>query len=99
MSLGSGSTARVTVLTPATGKRLRVVRVNVYQIAADGLHFLEVYYGTGVDIAANPAKVIDYVRISDLSQGQTHVGPGHRTYRRQERGPERAVHGGSDYRA
>ena len=71
MSLGSGSTARVTVLTPATGKRLRVVRVNVYQIAADGLHFLEVYYGTGVNIAANPAKVIDYVRISDLSQGQT----------------------------
>ena len=69
--MGSGSTARVTALTPATGKRLRIVRVNVYQIAADGLHFLEVYYGTGVNIAADATKAIDYVRIPDLSQGQT----------------------------
>ena len=71
VSLGSGSTARVTALTPSPGRRLRIVRVNVYQIASDGLHFLEVYYGTGVNIAAAPPKVIDYVRISDLSQGQT----------------------------
>lgn len=71
VSLGGGSTARVTALTPSTGRRLRVVRVNVYQIAADGLHFLEVYYGTGATIAADPAKGIDYVRIPDLSQGQT----------------------------
>ncbi|MCH8198511.1 MAG: hypothetical protein IIA54_00375 [Chloroflexi bacterium] len=72
VSLSSGSgTTRTTVLTPGAGKRLRIVRVNVYQIAADGLHFLEVYYGTGVNIAADPPKVIDYVRIPDLSQGQT----------------------------
>ena len=71
VSLASGSTARVTVLTPAPGRRLRIVRVNVYQIAADGLHFLEVFYGTGVNISVNPIKAIDYVRIPDLSQGQT----------------------------
>ena len=71
VSLGSGSTARVTALTPATGKRLRIVRVNVYQIAADGLHFLEVYFGTGATIGTVASKAIDYVRIPDLSQGQT----------------------------
>ena len=71
VSLGSGSTARVTAVTPGTGKRLRVVRVNVYQIAADGLHFMEVFYGTGVNIGTDVTKAIDYVRIPDLSQGQT----------------------------
>ena len=71
VSLGGGSTARVTALTPAIGKRLRLLRVNVYQIAADGLHFLEVYFGTGATIGTNVSKAIDYVRIPDLSQGQT----------------------------
>lgn len=71
VNLGGGSTARLTVLTPAIGKRLRIVRVNVYQIAADGLHFLEVYFGAGAQIATNPEKAIDYVRIPDLSQGLT----------------------------
>ena len=71
VSMGSGSTTRFTALTPATGKRLRLVRVNVYQIAADGLHFMEVYYGTGVNIATNKSKAIDYVRIADLSEGTT----------------------------
>ncbi len=72
VSLSSGAgTTRTTVLTPAIGKRLRIVRVNVYQIAADGLHFLEVYYGTGTAISTNPEKAIDYLRIPDLSQGVT----------------------------
>ena len=64
-----GSTARQTLLTPNTGKRIRLIRVAVHQIASDGLHFAEVYFGTGTNIATNVEKAIDYVRVADLSEG------------------------------
>ena len=67
----SGSNARQTLLAPSTGKRIRLIRVAVHQIASDGLHFAEIFFGTGVAIAANPDKAIDYVRVPDLSEGTT----------------------------
>ena len=69
VSDGSGSTARKTAVTPTTRKRIRLVRLSIHQIAADGLHFAEVYFGTGANIAINKAKAIDYVRVPDLSEG------------------------------
>ena len=65
----SGTTARQTLLTPSTGKRIRLIRVAVHQIASDGLHFAEIFFGTGTNIATNPDKAIDYVRVPDLSEG------------------------------
>ena len=65
----SATTARQTLLTPSTGRRIRLIRIAIHQIAADGLHFAETYFGTGVTIATNPEKAIDYVRVPDLSEG------------------------------
>ena len=67
----SGSTTRQTLLTPGTGRRLRLIRISVHQIATDGLHFAEVYFGTGANIAADVDKAIDYVRVADLSEAGT----------------------------
>ena len=64
-----GTTARQTLLTPSTGRRIRLIRIAIHQIAADGLHFAETYFGTGGTIATNPAKAIDYIRVPDLSEG------------------------------
>ena len=65
----SGTTARQTLLTPGTGKRIRLIRIAIHQVAADGLHFAETYFGTGTTIATNPEKAIDYVRVPDQSEG------------------------------
>ncbi len=67
----SATTTRQTLLTPNTGKRIRLIRVSVHQIASDGLHFAEIYFGTGTNIATNADKAIDYVRVADLSEGAT----------------------------
>ncbi len=76
----SGSTTRQTLITPTTGRRLRLIRVTVYQIATDGLHFCELYFGTGALISADVTKAIDYLRVPDLGEGETRswgrrVGP------------------------
>lgn len=72
------STTRDTVLTPATGKRIRLIRIRGIQESADGRHLYELYFGTGANIAANPAKAIDTLDILDLSDDET------RTYERGE---------------
>ena len=66
-----GTTTRQTLLTPSTGRRLRLIRVAVHQIASDGLHFAEIYFGAGALISTNVDKAIDYVRVADLSEGGT----------------------------
>ena len=58
-------------VTPSIGKRIRLIRLSVTQVITDGLHQLEVYFGTGNQIADNPEKAIDYVRIPDLGRGDT----------------------------
>ena len=67
----SGTTDRQTIVTPSTGKRIRLVRVGISQIAADGLHFAECYFGTGTLISTNVNKAIDYIRVPDQSEGET----------------------------
>ena len=63
------STSRQTLITPSTGKRLRVIRVAVHQLSSDGLHFAELYFGTGADISADATNAIDIIRVADLSEG------------------------------
>lgn len=72
------STTRNTILTPATGKRIRVIRIRGIQESADGRHLYELYFGTGANIATNADKAIDTLDILDLSDDET------RTYERGE---------------
>ncbi|MBC8281601.1 MAG: hypothetical protein H8E48_12505 [Chloroflexi bacterium] len=65
------STTRNTLVVPAKGKRIRVLRVRVIQEQADGRHLWELYLGTGTDITTNPEKAIDILDIPDSGEATT----------------------------
>lgn len=71
VELTNSSTTRETLATPATGRIIRIIRVDISQVAVDGPHYFEVYFGTGADITSDPNKAIDLVRVPDQSQGAT----------------------------
>ena len=60
-----------TLLTPTTGKRTRLIQINVIQETSDGSHLMELFYGTGPTINTTPAKAIDILRIPDAGEKAT----------------------------
>ena len=67
----ANNTDRSTLITPTTGKKVRLIRVKVSQTSSDGLHHAELYFGTGANLATNAAKAIELIRVPDLSEGTT----------------------------
>ena len=65
------STDRQTLVSPRAGRRLRLIRVSIHQTSPDDVHFCEVYFGAGANIAAFPTKAIGYVRVPDSGEGST----------------------------
>lgn len=61
----SASTTRATLMTPAGGKKVRVISVQCMSITATGTIF-EVYFGTGANIGTNAGKSI-YEGLLDLT--------------------------------
>ena len=62
--------SRETVLTPTKGRRTRLIQLTFKQVnGSDGLHWAEVYWGTGALIANGTA--IDIVRVPDQGEGST----------------------------
>ena len=53
----SDSTTRVTVITPTSGKKIRVIGWLARSGTATG-HALEIYFGTGANVTTNPASAI-----------------------------------------
>lgn len=53
----SPATTRVTVATPAAGKKIRMISALISNINA-GTNRVEVYFGTGADITTNPGQEI-----------------------------------------
>ena len=72
------SNTRETLVTPAKGKRIRLLRTRVIQEQADGRHLWEHYFGTGADITVSPKKAIDILDIPDQGEAAT------RTFLRDE---------------
>ena len=72
------SNTRETLVTPAKGKRIRLLRTRVIQEQADGRHLWEHYFGTGADITVNLEKAIDILDIPNQSEAAT------RTFLREE---------------
>lgn len=72
------SNIRNTLVTPAKGRRIRVLRVRVIQEQADGRQLWELYLGTGTDITTNPEKAIDILDIPDSGEAAS------RTFLRDE---------------
>lgn len=71
LELTNASTSRETLATPATGRTIRIIRVEVSQVVVDGIHYFEVYFGTGANITSSPGKAIDLVRVPNQGQGAT----------------------------
>ena len=64
------TTNRDTLVTPAKGRRLRLIQLTLKQVAGpDGLLWAEVYWGTGAAIADGTA--IDIIRVPDQGEGST----------------------------
>lgn len=53
----SDSTTRVTVVTPTSGKKIRIISCHSFTASTTGSAF-EVYFDTGVNLAADRTKVI-----------------------------------------
>ncbi|MDA0797139.1 MAG: hypothetical protein O2826_03465 [Chloroflexi bacterium] len=71
ISDGSGSASRTTLITPPTGRRVRVVRVAITQVNSDANHFAELYFRSGTDIETDATKAIDLVKVPDQGEGAT----------------------------
>ena len=65
------SGTRETLVTPAKGKRIRLLKTRVIQEQADGRHLWELYFGTGTDITVNPDKALDILDVPNLSETST----------------------------
>lgn len=65
------SNTRETLVTPAKGKRIRLLRTRVIQEQADGRHLWEHYFGAGADITVNPKKSIDILDIPNQGEAAT----------------------------
>ncbi len=72
------SNTREAIVTPAKGKRIRVLRVTAIQESSDGRHLYEVYFGLGADITTNADKAVEVLDIPGLGQDST------RTYLKDE---------------
>lgn len=69
------SNLRETLVAPAKGKRLRILRVRVIQEIADGRRIYEIYFGNAAAISGNPAKAIDTLDIPEQGEAATRVFP------------------------
>ena len=72
------SSTRETLVTPAKGKRIRLLRARVIQEQADGRHLWELYFGTGSDITVNADKAVDVLDVPNEGEIST------RTFLRDE---------------
>ena len=69
------SGGRETLLTPAKGKRLRLLQVRIVQEQAAGPRRYEVYFGPGASSAADPSKAVDTLEIPDSGEASTRLFP------------------------
>ena len=65
------SGTRETLVTPAKGRRIRMLKTRVIQEQADGRHLWELYFGTGSDITVNPDKSVDILDVPNLGETST----------------------------
>lgn len=69
----ANSTARDTVATPTSGKKIRIISVNVRVNGA--VDSFEVYFGTGTNITSNTAKAITQGRVAAANEERSVTWP------------------------
>ena len=65
------SNTREALVTPAKGRRVRLLKARIIQEQADGRHLWELYFGTGADITTNPDKAVDIMDVPNLGETST----------------------------
>ena len=65
------SGVRETLVTPAKGRRIRLLKTQVIQEQPDGRRLWELYFGTGADITVNPDKAVDILDVPNLGETST----------------------------
>ena len=56
---------RHTILAPAKGYRIRLVRVKVIQPVSDGRHLCEIYFGMAGSLVTDPPRAVDILAVPD----------------------------------
>ena len=65
------NTDRQTILSPASGRRLRFIRLKVLQESSDGRHLWELFFGDAGNIITAPNRGIDILAIPDAGSAIT----------------------------
>ena len=68
----SASTTRVTIITPASGKRVRIISVSLAHRSTTAT-LDEIYFGTGANIGTTPANAI-FEAFLDIDTGANNAG-------------------------
>ena len=71
----SNRRGRHTILTPAKGYRIRLVRVKVIQPESDGRHLCEIYFGTAGSLITEPSRAVDILAVPDKGTASTRAYP------------------------
>ena len=67
----ANATTRITILTPNTKRRIRLIEVSIFQPISDAVRWFELYFGTGANITANKASAIDIFKVPQDSADST----------------------------
>ena len=71
----SNRRGRHTILAPAKGYRIRLVRVKVIQPESDGRHLCEIYFGTAGNLITEPSRAVDILAVPDRGTASTRAYP------------------------
>ena len=67
----SNRRGRHTILSPAKGYRIRLVRVKVIQPESDGRRLCEIYFGTAGSLITEPSRAVDILAVPDKGTAST----------------------------
>ena len=69
------NTRRQTILRPAPGYRIRLIRVRVVQTVSDGRRLCEIYFGSSGNLTTAPSRGIDILAVPNSGSASTRAYP------------------------
>ena len=70
---GRAGARRQTLLAPAKGYRLRLLRLRLLQTESDGRHLCEIYFGAGRSLTTDRSKAVAVLAVPDGGSAQTRI--------------------------
>ena len=72
---GPTDTDRATIVTPAKGFRIRLVRCRALQTGGEGRFLVEVYFGVAPNIITDPTQGVDILAVPNIGSDSTRTFP------------------------